>query len=154
MTITIIGIDPGKQGGIAILTPDKVITTLTLERATEQDIARFLKDRSPGIAYLERVSSSPQQGVVSAFTFGASFGALRMAVIANELRLEPVLPRKWQTAIRVRKIGGGFGKNDTEKKRATKARAQELFPQLNITNAISDALLLMEFGRITQGVSR
>ena len=151
--LTIVGIDPGKNGAIAVLTPDGEVQTLQLAKATERDIAEFLSYRSPGVAYLEQVASSPQMGVVSAFNFGCSFGSLRMAVIASRLQLETVLPRKWQSAMRVKKIGGGFGKNDTEKKRATKARAQEIFPEIKITNAISDALLLMEFGRITRGVS-
>jgi hypothetical protein len=75
-------------------------------------------------------------------------------VIATRLRLETVLPRKWQSFMRIRKIGGGFGMNDTAKKRATKARAQELFPHIKITNATADALLLMEYGRLTLGVHR
>lgn len=146
-----IGVDPGANGAIAVRYGDGTVTTLALRGATETDVYEFLNALYPGVVTLEQVSSSPQQGVVSAFTFGVSYGGLRMAILASHLRLETVMPRKWQSFMRVKKIGGGYGQNDTAKKQATKARAQELFPDLKITNATAAALLLMEFGRLTQG---
>lgn len=153
--MNIIGIDPGANGAIAVFY-NEGIRVLALKDATELDVFEFLDAFSGpgGTVFLEQVSSSPQQGVVSAFSFGVTYGGLRMAVIATRLRLETVLPRKWQSFMKINKIGGGFGMNDTAKKRATKARAQELFPHIKITNATADALLLMEYGRLTLGVHR
>jgi hypothetical protein len=144
--VIIFGVDPGVSGAIILFNGD-CVECLTLKDATEKDISQTFANAPQGLVVIEHVSSSPQQGVVSAFNFGMSYGGLRMAAIAAGHRIESVLPRRWQSAIQVRKIGGGFGKNDTDKKRAIKAKAQELFPGLKITNATAAALLIAEYGR-------
>jgi hypothetical protein len=146
----IFGVDPGGNGAI-VLFDGANVECLLLKEATEKDIAATFQASRSGIVVIEQVSSSPQQGVVSAFNFGMGYGALRMAAIAAGHRIESVLPRRWQMALQVRKIGGGYGKNDTLKKRATKARAQELFPSLDITNSNAAAILIAEYGRRVYG---
>jgi hypothetical protein len=149
----IIGVDPGVSGAI-ILFHGNGVECLVLKTATEKDIAETFKNSAKGLVVIEHVTSSPQQGVVSAFNFGMSYGGLRMAAIAGGHRIETVLPRRWQSAMQVRKIGGGYGKNDTDKKRAIKSRAQELFPEIKTTNATAAALLIAEYGRRVYGVSQ
>lgn len=145
MARTLIGIDPGVNGAIAIQNVAGAIEILKLADATDRDVSHFLLFRTPGVAALERVASSPQQGVVSAFTFGASFGALRMALACHGLETHLVRPQKWRGAMQVRKVRGGLGRNDAEKKRATRERAQQVYPDLRVTNATADALLLLAF---------
>lgn len=142
----VIGIDPGVSGGVAILRGADV-ETHSLKSLTEQDFWRLLAEHEPATVYLEEVSSTPQMGVKSAFTFGAAYGMARMAAIAAGLRLVTVRPNAWQTALKLPKVGGEIGKNGTAKKNRNKARAQELFPTLRVTHLNADALLIAEYGR-------
>jgi hypothetical protein len=58
----------------------------------------------------------------------------------EEFPFEEVSPQKWQKAM------GCMTKGD---KNVSKAKAQQLFPQLKITHAIADALLIAEYARRT-----
>lgn len=136
-----IGIDPGKSGGIArIDTAGKVIGANRMPD-TERDILDLLaNDIGGAYAVVERVSSWPGMGVVSAFTFGRGYGALLMALVSNNVPFETIPPAHWQ------KTMGCLSKRD---KNVTKRKAQQLFHGLTVTHAIADALLLAEYGRRT-----
>ena len=137
----IIGIDPGEFGGISFLTdlgaivypmPETALDIRELFRSTLRSL-----DCEP-FAYIERVHSSPQMGVKSAFTFGVGFGGVLATLGCLYVPFEQVTPQKWQ------KVMGCMSKGD---KNVTKRRAQELFPNLKITHATADALLIGEYGR-------
>jgi len=89
-------------------------------------------------AVLEKVNAMPKQGVVSMFKFGSSYGELKMALVAAGIRFEQVSPVSWQTALKCRTKGD---------KNVSKSRAQELFPDMKITHAIADSLLIAEYAR-------
>lgn len=148
--LTIIGIDPGKNGGIAIRRSNGEITTVKLADMTDQDIWRLLAELEPATVWIEKVGPTPQMGVVSAFSFGGAYRAVLMAATAAGLRIEHVRPQLWQRTLGLKKVAGGIGKNDTVKKNRNKAKAQELYPHLKITHANADALLILEFGRLTK----
>lgn len=138
-----IGVDPGKTGAIAAITgTGKAAHVLRLGKLTESDICNGLvdlwRDADGGFAFLEFVRSSPQMGVASAFTFGQSLGFLRGSLISAGIPFEEVTPSKWQGALKCRSGGD---------KNITKAKAQQLFPDIKITHAIADALLIAEYGR-------
>lgn len=136
MTPTL-GIDPGASGGLALLGDGQARAFKLPE--TERDTVDLLRSLIvPGLhAYIERVSSSPQMGVRSAFTFGHGVGGLRMALIALGIPFESVTPQKWQKAMGC--LTGGD-------KNVSKRRAQELYPALRITHATADALLIATYG--------
>ena len=101
-------------------------------------------------------SSSPQMGVVSAFKFGISYGALRMALTAAQISFDEATPMKWQGAMMCSpprpRVRPGLpppkpAALGTKNKNITKRRAQQIFPQMTITHAIADALLLAEYCR-------
>lgn len=146
--ITVLGIDPGKNGGIAWINDSNPCVENMPE--TLADLWELIRDihyqeyatpRFQGMhgvkAYIESVHSSPQMGVVSAFTFGQCFGHLEMALTAAGIPFERVRPQAWQKAL------GCLTKGD---KNVSKRRAQELFPQLKITHATADALLIAHYG--------
>lgn len=136
-----IGIDPGKQGGLASISEDgNDVGFAKLADLTEKDISDWFKYQAEEVlfAYIERVSSSPQMGVTSAFTFGRGYGFLRGCLIAHEVKFEEVSPQRWQKEMQC--LTGGD-------KNISKSRAQQLFPHLKITHAIADAILLAEYGR-------
>ena len=148
----VIGVDPGTKGGIASLDSEGTIRTFALTSTEVNDAAaiEFLSGDHSGVVFLEHVHASPIMSRSSAFTFGERFGFIKCAcrTWGHELRL--VKPQKWQGIMRVKRIGGGFGVNDAAKKQASMDRARQLFPDLEIeTDGVADALLLMEFGRLT-----
>jgi crossover junction endodeoxyribonuclease RuvC len=139
-----IGIDPGASGAIAWIdergkscvekTPD------TLQDLWELVVSISLNAGTGGLgvrAYLEAVSSSPQMGVVSSFSFGRGYGNLEMALTAAGIPFERVRPQVWQKAM------GCMTKGN---KNISKQRAQELFPDKKIIHATADALLIALYG--------
>ena len=146
-----IGIDPGWSGGLAILNDQRTIVMLEPMPSTEADIWRLIVSRTLSHSrrgVIEFVRSSPKMGVASAFKFGWSYGLLRFALIAAEIPFEEVLPRKWRQSFGCAKSTGPIEDRDkVVAKNITKAKAQELFPGVNITHATADALLLAEYCR-------
>jgi len=140
-----IGIDPGANGAIAWIDErgkscvEKMPDTLQDLWDLIQSIGFEVPDFKPYEvkAYIEQVSSSPQMGVKSAFTFGNGFGHLEMALTAAGIPFERVRPQVWQKAM------GCMTKGD---KNVSKRRSQELFPQIKVTHAIADALLIAAYG--------
>lgn len=100
-------------------------------------------------AYIEKVAAMPGQGVVSMFSFGRNYGFLRACLIASGIPFEDVTPLKWQRPLGLVKTRskGAPKESSTDKKNRHKARAQQLWPDLKITHAIADALLIAEWGR-------
>ena len=146
----IIGIDPGKSGGIAAVNGIDIPAVWRMPE-TEGDLLDLLRGLSvEGYrhAITEKVAATPQMGTVSAFTFGYGYGCLRMAVLASGISLEPVAPGVWKKALGLAKHASGkVGSKSSAEKNATKRRAQELFPAVKVTHAVADALLLAEYGR-------
>lgn len=168
-----LGIDPGKSGGIACLCNGDV--AIDPMPTTETDLWTYIGLLSGvAIVVIEHVTSSPQMGVTSSFTFGMGYGSLRMALVAAEIPFEPIRPQVWQKALGipprykgtpkvVRKIVKGKPKAVTirvgeEPKEAFKerlrAKAQQLYPKLPIWKeprskgkqlAICDALLIATY---------
>ena len=140
----IIGIDPGANGGIAWITSDGKSCVEKMPD-TLQDLWDLLLDikcstwdaHVPVMAYIEQVSSSPQMGVVSSFSFGRGYGNLEMALTAAGIPFERVRPQVWQKAL------GCMTKGD---KNVSKRKAQELFPDRKVTHATADALLIAHYG--------
>lgn len=140
-----IGIDPGKSGGLAALDQrGEVLGVVNMpddERGIFSAILYLRADNSARDTrvIIERVHASPQQGVVSAFTFGLGYGRLLMAAYyAGGIEPLIVTPRTWQKAMGC--LTGGD-------KAISRARAQEIFRGIQCTHAISDALLLAEYLR-------
>lgn len=135
-----IGCDPGKKGGIAILLDGGILAWKMPETELELlEIFRSIRDRKgEKFCLVEKVHAMPGQGVTSMFTFGMGYGALRMAVLACGIPFEGVTPQAWMK---------GLGCLTGGDKKVTRARAQTLFPELKVTDAIADALLIAEFAK-------
>jgi crossover junction endodeoxyribonuclease RuvC len=141
-----IGIDPGANGAIAWIDErgkscvEKMPDTLQDLWELVCDITNFPRSAIDGRkykAYIEQVSSSPQMGVVSSFSFGRGYGNLEMALTAAGIPFERVRPQVWQKAM------GCMTKGN---KNISKAKAQELFPDKKIIHATADALLIALYG--------
>jgi len=141
-----IGIDPGKSGGIAVIeqTSAGVLVTTQKLDATEADISKVLDVFSLQARFcmIEKVHATPQMGVVSAFTFGRSFGFLIGVLTAHKIPFDFVTPQRWQKSLGC--LSGGD-------KNVTKAAAQRLFPSVRFTHATADATLIAEYCRRVKG---
>lgn len=142
-----LGVDPGVNGGIAAIGFDRPIVYNMPETLMDLwDVFMDIKNLADAegatlSAFLESVSSSPQQGVKSAFTFGQIYGKLEMAITAAGIPLNRVRPQVWQKAM------GCMTKGD---KNVSKRKAQELFPSIKITHKIADALLIAKYGKMME----
>ena len=152
MTTTkeLIAIDPGKSGGIAWRMAYG--TRAIPMPATEPDIAQKLKEiyyhlNKPTVL-IEEVGGyigRPQPGSAM-FTFGRNFGFLLGVLTSLGARIVLVRPQKWQGFL-------GLGKSEgdrTKWKNKLKQKAQNLYPNLDITLSTSDALLILEYGAKTE----
>jgi crossover junction endodeoxyribonuclease RuvC len=127
----ILGIDPGNSGALAILDPEaatmRLIDMPTFEFHTTRarvkvdpyGVVAELNRQPLTIAYVEEVNSTPQMGVVSAFSFGEGKGILLGALAAKGVPLTQVKPTVWKKQMRV-----------PADKKAAVQRACQLFPAL------------------------
>ena len=139
-----VGIDPGKNGGFALLDNGSAHAWKMPE--TEKDVQDLFEELALGekvFCLIEEVHAMPGQGVVSMFSFGRNYGMLRAMLVANYIPFETVTPQTWQ-----REYGlTNRQSSKTVKKNHHKARAQELFPHIKMTHALADALLIAEYAR-------
>lgn len=136
--VLFIGIDPGAGGGIAAVTETGRHFASAKTPDTRRGVIAFVEQLATmGETHvlIEQVHSSPQMGVVSAFSFGQSFERVLMACEAARLTYELITPRKWQSIMRCQ-TGGN--------KRISKQIAEKRFPTVKVTHAVADALLLAE----------
>lgn len=149
MNTLIIAIDPGKNGAIVLRNGDKVVcvdnmpdTCIDLTDIIEGYKLYATDLKTSLVAYLEVVHAMPNQGTVSMFTFGQGFGHLEQVLADFRIRTVKVRPAQWEKEL------GLTDKKGTEKrvhKNKLKQRAQELFPDVKVTLANADALLISEY---------
>ena len=138
-----IGIDPGKNGAIAAIDDLRVMVLPRLGKWSNHDILVWLTDivasaSTPPRCVMEKVHSSPQMGVVSAFSFGQEFGRIQAILAAQAIPTRLVSPQAWQRGMYCLTKGN---------KNVTKAKAKSLFPDQHITHVTADALLIAEYCR-------
>jgi len=88
--------------------------------------------------FFEKIQHMTGDGAQGSHTFGYIKGLMRGALKTGGVRLTDVPPQLWQT--RMGCLTGGD-------KNVSKRRAQALFPEIEVTHAIADALLIAEYGR-------
>ena len=155
MQRAVIGIDPGLSGGIAVLSEDGRVISVTKMPQTPADIVAYLEEIMAMplggiVAYMEKVGTGmPGQSSKATATFAGHCGHLDMALLALGIPTNTVTPNKWEKSYQ---LGSSRGKSKTEWKNVLKAKAQQLFPKLGkkVTLATCDALLLAEYGRKTE----
>lgn len=141
----IIGIDPGRSGGMAILKGETVMvwSFKKLNIHGMRDLIRgvCIKD---SICFMEKVWAFPGQGVTSCFHFGEHFGILKAAMVFSDIKTYLIPPLTWKRDLG---IDAPAGTESREKKKISLEMAKKLFPKLQMNHAISEALLIAEYGR-------
>ena len=141
-----IGIDPGKGGGVAIITNE----TVTLHNCprTVDAMAHLIDMCLSDVAayrtrvFLEKVWAFPTDGRVGSFTFGENYGQWQGILASHELEPTLVTPKMWQSHFEIKK---GLPKN--VRKKILKQMAIERCPNTKkITLKTADALLIAIYG--------
>lgn len=103
----IVGVDPGKSGALVLLDTPIMVDYLDMpfhdklvDGQTIFDMLTFWRNIY-GVteACVEQVSSRPQQGVVSTFNFGVSYGIVLGALQAACFEITFVRPQVWKKAL-------------------------------------------------------
>ena len=152
--LMIVGIDPGKNGGIAVIRCGEEAKIIVRKMpGTPQDINEFFKtlcNLSGGhlITVIEKLHGMPHMSGTSMFKLGCNYGYLKMALIANNIRFFEIPPQRWQKHYNLgtKSISG----STTAWKNKLKEKAQQLYPRMKITLWASDAVLIAEYARLTK----
>ena len=144
----ILGIDPGLDGGLAIIDGSSIELLETIPTQTKggfikrqvdaQKLSNILRVYPDLVCYLEGVASRPGQGVASVFSFGDTYGAIRGVLGALNIPVYTVSPSKWKKALEV-----------SSKEDSLKA-SKDLFPSVQFKKKdhnIAEALLIAYYGQ-------
>lgn len=148
------GIDPGKQGGMALIGPAGAQAWPMPE--TDMEVILLLETIclqighgiEPGGAaairfMLEKAQAFPRQGLSSTFKYGVHYGVLKAALLHNKISFDEVTSPTWMRALGLKTKG---------KKAVTRQRAQQLFPEVGkITDKTAEALLIAHYCRKQHG---
>lgn len=147
----LLAIDPGTAGGFAWADGNEVLGIATCSMPqTEGDVVDMLRRiKASGIdtIILEQVGGfcGVKLPGSAMFNFGDGFGLIKGAAMALGFRIETVKPQKWQKHFSLGKARDCASK--TEWKNKLKSKAQQLFPNAEVTLKTADALLLWEYGQ-------
>ncbi len=155
--MNILGIDPGKSGGIALVSEDRRVlhldripTVRTVKSKREYDVPTLvstlahLKARyGIGLAVIERTHAMPGQGVSTMWTMGMGYGLVVGVVSALGIPLELADPAAWKRAMI------GAAPDPKARKGMAILAAGRLFPGTTFAKTehdLAEALLLAEWG--------
>ena len=146
-----IAIDPGVSGGIAVEMFGA--TVCHAMPATQGDVLELIRDlkRAADVecalceCVLEEVGgfAGKAQPGSAMFKFGEGYGFLKGVVQALGIKLVLVRPQVWQKSFNLGTASRCASKSEWKNK--LKAEAQRRFPQLPVTLATADALLILEW---------
>lgn len=141
-----IGIDPGVNGGIAKIYVDDGLVVADRMPATREDVVDYFRGFMPGtVAYIERPPISMGKRVTASalVKLGHSYERCATAAVSRGIEIVEVTPQQWQKLYGFKRSG----RTPTEWKNLLKRKAIELFPNIKVTLAIADALLIANYAR-------
>lgn len=154
-----VGLDPGQNGAIvrlsnALVARYKMPNTETDLWSMFCDIrksgaAHTMKAAIPIVACIEQQTPRPtffggrSSILKSTCVLYGNYMQLRGMLIAAGISFEEVPPKRWQQALKI--PPRLKTETDTQWKNRLKGRAQQLYPQVNVTLAIADALLIATY---------
>lgn len=142
----ILAFDPGMSGGLAHLPPGLGPESIVLRPWTvEHELTEYLSSINPGgyTAVVEDVPSfvSSATSNASSFKLGYNFGYIMGNLRSMGFRTHLVKPKEWQKGLRGLKPRMSY----PARKRMLKDNAVRMYPDLKITNATADALLILHY---------
>lgn len=146
-----IGIDPGKSGGVAIITDNQINTypysdeILIAAIKEAKTIWSGNTETQTLCACVEKVGAMPGQGVVSMFSFGKSAGFIEGVLQAFKIPYQLISPQIWKKE---------FSLNSDKAKSIEVCK--KLFPSVQLLatprckkdhDGMAEALLMAEYAR-------
>lgn len=114
-----VGIDPGKNGAMAII--GNGMTEVIPFNEKDYERCLLIWAHEMGGCVVERVNAMPGQGVSSMFSFGQNYGFIQGLLTAYKIPFELVTPRVWKKEFGV-----------TSDKNTSIAVAKRLFPDVSL----------------------
>lgn len=150
----IIGVDVGKEGGVAVIDGNKVLITHKTPDTIQghfdliETILIGLGDRSC-LVLIEQVTGRYGDSAHSAFAFGFNACKMHCAFTIAGLPFELVHPKTWLKTIGLKKAKG---EDNTKWKNRLKDEVKRLYPSYagSVTLWNADAILIAEHGYKTQ----
>jgi len=160
-----LGIDVGKSGALAVIYDNGLEITAEAIDFNDPKLVYKLNNLASNVtvAYIEKVSSMPNQGVASTFSFGTNYGWWHGVMDTLGIPYELVRPQEWMKSL-------SLPKNAPTKDAAIKTRyrkerkvaisniARRLFPKVElvtqrgkILDGRSDALMIANYARKVYG---
>ena len=146
-TRAVMSIDPGKNGGLSAITNDSVIECSRCPKSIGDMSLMVIHvvnecyvENYELTTYIENVHAFPTDARSSAFKFGMNFGIWMGILASNKIDPIKVSPITWQKGFQP------LSKIKKERKKMLYDIAQDMFPKIKITYAISDALLMSVYG--------
>lgn len=154
----VIGVDPGRNGGIGIYIPGELTKAVKMPKDIEdlRDFFAYYAENYNPIVFLEKLSVRPDD-VATDDTKNrmgklyriqkmmANFEQLKAIIGAARIPYVMVHPMTWQSKLQLRTRGVQEEKAD--RKRRYRGFAQASYPNIDVTLWNADALLIMHFGR-------
>lgn len=143
-----LGVDPGKNGGMAVLRADGTVMEVTRMpegKARTIDWVVQMKECYANLVLLtELAQAMPKQGVTSSFNYGRHFATFEDTAIMLRIPYNEVRPAIWKKAMAL-----------NQKKIDSIAACRRLFPTVDLIpkgcriehDGIAEALLVAEWGR-------
>jgi crossover junction endodeoxyribonuclease RuvC len=145
--ITLVGIDPGMSGGIAIIRDGDVTSLFPMPVIDKGMNAKAIRDiiHVADFVIMEKASAMPKQGVTGVFHFGEGYGMLQGIVLTLGIPLRLVTPQAWKKEI----LAG-----TTKDKAAAIDYVMRVYPSVNLIqpghrkphDGICDAVCIAEYG--------
>jgi Holliday junction resolvasome RuvABC endonuclease subunit len=147
--VIVLGIDPGLNGGLALLGPDGLLVEAMPVFKIDgkghldlQTIRSLIAEWSPDHVFMERQQSMPKQGLSSTFKTGFGYGVLHGLCAGMQLPVTEVSPGTWKRA-----LGCPADKD------GARARASQVFPSHASSwarkkdDGVAESALVAEYGR-------
>lgn len=144
---SVVGIDPGKHGGVALLHERGFVSAWPLDLSLlREDLAALRSLNHELVIWVEDVHAMPGQGVTSMFTFGYGAGMIYGLAQGLDIPIQRINPVRWKN-----RILGAVYPHD---KSGTLAWAQAAYPTVSLIphgcrvphDGLVDALAIATYG--------
>tara|TARA_R110000824_G_scaffold102139_2_gene242395 strand:- start:9004 stop:9555 length:552 start_codon:yes stop_codon:yes gene_type:complete len=158
--ITILGIDPGKSGGISVCKDGLIVDfqkypkTVGELRNIVNKIYNDWSDFGKPIAYLEQVHAFPTDGRSSAFKFGTNYGLWQGLLLGFQIECKLVAPQVWMKPL-------GLPKDKQNRKHRLRTLAQNVIDKQEVPTKVNskrvtlntaDAIIISMYGYLKETI--
>lgn len=157
---TIIAIDPGSKGFMAVLNDGEPTDFFAIHDHDRRQLSNFIKAYPDAVCIMEEVHAVYGSSAKGTFDFGEIFGFLKGIIVACDNPYHLVQPKEWQKEIWINEDKVYRYKGDGKKMVDTKATsinaARRLFPNIDLKRTPAcktpddnkvDSLLIAEYAR-------